>query len=467
MATLTSLIDMSRSALQADQEALNITSTNVANQNTEGYTREVAVWQSSDLVTINGNTYTTDGGVTAVSQRDRILEQQVQQQTQTQAQSGALETALEQVQNVFGLTSTSSSAITTDIGSAMDSFFASLSALESSPSDTPTRQSVIEAAQTLTAAFNSASNELAQVSSSLDQQAGSIVGQVNTLTKTIASLNQQISSISPDQDAGVLEDKRQAAIAQLSQYVGLNQISTEHNGITLTTSNGAVLVAGNQSYAMTTAQISGVTHIFAGAETEDVTSGLTGGSLGGVLQARDQVLPGFVNTLDGLAYAVGTQVNQQNASGLDRNGNPGQAIFTLPGSSNGAAGAITVATTDPKVIAAAATGEGSTGNGNATLLSGISTSNIVGGDTASGYYASLLAQIGNSVSGATTDNLSQQAVLTQLTTQRDSLSGVSLDDEAANLTQYQRAYQAAAKVFTVADQVMASALNLGVETTVS
>lgn len=467
MATLTSLIDMSRSALQADQEALNITSTNVANQNTEGYTREVAVWQSSDLVTINGNTYTTDGGVTAVSQRDRILEQQVQQQTQTQAQSGALETALEQVQNVFGLTSTSSSAITTDIGSAMDSFFASLSALESSPSDTPTRQSVIEAAQTLTAAFNSASNELAQVSSSLDQQAGSVVGQVNTLTATIASLNQQISSISPDQDAGVLEDKRQAAIAQLSQYVGLNQISTEHNGITLTTSNGAVLVAGNQSYAMTTAQISGVTHIFAGAETEDVTSGLTGGSLGGVLQARDQVLPGFVNTLDGLAYAVGTQVNQQNASGLDGNGNPGQAIFTLPGSSNGAAGAITVATTDPEAIAAAATGEGSTGNGNATLLSGISTSNIVGGETASGYYASLLAQIGNAVSGATTDNSAQQAVLTQLTTQRDSLSGVSLDDEAANLTQYQRAYQAAAKVFTVADQVMASALNLGVETTVS
>jgi flagellar hook-associated protein 1 len=467
MATLTSLIDMSRSALQADQEALNITSTNVANQNTEGYTREVAVWQSSDLVTINGNTYTTDGGVTAVSQRDRILEQQVQQQTQTQAQSGALETALEQVQNVFGLTSTSSSAITTDIGSAMDSFFASLSALESSPSDTPTRQSVIEAAQTLTAAFNSASNELAQVSSSLDQQAGSVVGQVNTLTATIASLNQQISSISPDQDAGVLEDKRQAAIAQLSQYVGLNQISTEHNGITLTTSNGAVLVAGNQSYAMTTAQISGVTHIFAGAETEDVTSGLTGGSLGGVLQARDQVLPGFVNTLDGLAYAVGTQVNQQNASGLDGNGNPGQAIFTLPGSSNGAAGAITVAMTDPEAIAAAATGEGSTGNGNATLLSGISTSNIVDGETASGYYAWLLAQIGNSVSGATTDNSAQQAVLTQLTTQRDSLSGVSLDDEAANLTQYQRAYQAAAKVFTVADQVMASALNLGVETTVS
>jgi flagellar hook-associated protein 1 FlgK len=79
----------------------------------------------------------------------------------------------------------------------------------------------------------------------------------------------------------------------------------------------------------------------------------------------------------------------------------------------------------------------------------------------------LLSQIGNATAGATTDNTAQQATLTQLTTQRDSLSGVSLDDEAANLTQYQRSYQAAAKVFSVADQIMASALNLGVETTVS
>jgi flagellar hook-associated protein 1 len=467
MATLTSLIDMSRSALQADQEALNITSTNVANQNVVGYTRETAEWQSSDIVTINGNTYSTDGGVTAVSQRDRVLEQRVQTQTQTQAQSGALEAALEQVQNVFGLTSTSTSAVTTDIGSAMDSFFGSLSALESNPADASTRQSVITAAQALATAFNSASDQLAQVSSSLDQQAGSIVSQVNTLTSTIASLNKQIASISPNQDAGTLEDERQAAIAQLSQYVGLNQISTENNGITLTTSNGAVLVAGNQSYAISTAQVSGVTHIFAGPSGEDVTSSLTGGSLGGVLQARDQEIPGFVNTLDSLAYAIGTQVNQQNEQGVDESGNTGQAIFTLPGSSTGAAGSIAVSITDPQTIAAAATGEGSTGNENATLLAGVSTSDVVGGETASDYYASLLAQIGNATSGATTDNTAQQAMLTQLTTQRDSLSGVSLDDEAANLTQYQRAYQAAAKVFSVADEITASALNLGVETTVS
>jgi flagellar hook-associated protein 1 FlgK len=91
----------------------------------------------------------------------------------------------------------------------------------------------------------------------------------------------------------------------------------------------------------------------------------------------------------------------------------------------------------------------------------------VGGQTASGFLASFLGKIGSDTAAATTDNGAQQATLTQLTTQRDSLSGVSLDEEAGHLTQYQRAYQAAAQVFNIANSIMASALNLGVQTSVT
>jgi len=104
------------------------------------------------------------------SQRDRVLEQQVQQQTQTQAQSGALESALQQIQNVFGLSSTPSSASSTVLGTAINSFFSSLTALASKPirySDTAER---IDRVNTLAAAFNSASNQLAQVSTSLNHR---------------------------------------------------------------------------------------------------------------------------------------------------------------------------------------------------------------------------------------------------------------------------------------------------------
>ncbi len=326
---------------------------------------------------------------------------------------------------------------------------------------------MLSAANTLAGAFNSAANQLAQVSSSLNQQVVSDVGQVNSLTTTIASLNTQITSLSPDADAGTLEDQRQLAIAQLSQLVGLNQISTENNGITLTTSGGAVLVSGSQSFAVSTTQVAGVTHILAGVGGQDVTSNLTGGDLGGVLEARDQELPSYQNALDSLAFGIGTQVNQQNELGIDANGNPGAALFSLPPTQSGAAAQIQVATTDPNAVAAASPGEGSAGNANASALADLSNASIAGGQTASGFLASFLGQIGNDASAATTNNSAQQATLTQLTTQRDSLSGVSLDEEASNLTQYQRAYQAAAQVFNIANSIMASALNLGVETSVT
>src|SRR5271169_3834238 len=110
MGTITSLIDIAQQALMADQEALNVTANNVANQNTTGYTREVVEFQSADTVTLSGGTFGSGVTASASSQRDRVLEQRVQQQTQIQAQSGALGSALQQIQNVFGLSSTSTSA---------------------------------------------------------------------------------------------------------------------------------------------------------------------------------------------------------------------------------------------------------------------------------------------------------------------------------------------------------------------
>ena len=467
MASIASVLDIAQQALLADQQALNVTASNVANQNTAGYTREVVSFQPNDSVTLSGGSIGSGVTAAASSQRDRVLEQQVQQQTQVQSQSSAVESALQQVQNIFGLSATAASASSTVLGSATDAFFSALSALASNPAAAATRQNVIATASTLAAAFNSASSQLSQISSNLNQQAASDVSQVNSLTSTIASLNGQITSLSPNSDAGTLEDQRQQAIANLSQLVGLNQISTQQNGITLTTSSGAVLVSGDQSFAVHATSIAGTTHILAGVGGQDVTSTLTGGDLGGVLQVRDQQLPSYANSLDSLAYAVGTQVNLQNEAGLDGNSNPGAALFVLPSTPAGAAAQIQVSATNPSAVAAAGPGEGSSGNTNAAALSGLATAPIAGGQTATAFLASFLSQIGSDTAGAATDNSAQQATLTQLTTQRDSLSGVSLDQEAANLTQYQRSYQAASQVFNIANTIMASAINLGVETTVA
>jgi flagellar hook-associated protein 1 FlgK len=467
MGTLTSVLNISREALAAEQSAINVTANNVANQNTAGYTREVSNFVAQDTYRVNGLNI-GDGVATlaTTSVRDRVLEQRLAQQIQTQAQSSTLQSALSDIESIFGVTASTTSSSVTQLGTAVNAFFSSLSALAANPSDGPTRQQVLSSAATLSSTFNAESSQISQITTSLEGSALNIVGQANTLLSTIATLNAKIATQSPNADAGVLEDQRQQAISQLSQYIGVVQITTSNNGVDLTTSNGGVLVSGPNSYALSASTLGGVVTVLAGPNHADVTTGLTGGSLGGTLQALTTSIPPLLGQLDTLAYSIATAVNTQNEAGVDANGAPGAALFTIGTTAPGSSASIAVATNNGSLVATAAGGEGSTGNTNASALAGLGTALIAGGQTPSSYLASTLATIGEAAASANYDNTLQQATLTQLTTQRNALSGVSLDEEAADLSQYQRSYQAASQLFSIIDSLFASALNLGVETTV-
>lgn len=173
------------------------------------------------------------------------------------------------------------------------------------------------------------------------------------------------------------------------------------------------------------------------------------------------------SALDTLAFDLGTAVNNQNALGSDANGAAGVAIFNLPGTASGAASSISVATTDPAEIAAAASGNGSSDDTNLESMLQLQNQTIIGGETSSSFYSRFVSTLGSLVSQVSTENTAQQASLTQLQTQRDSLSAVNLNDQAAALENLQQAYQAASKIFTILDTIMASAINLGVQTSVA
>ncbi len=468
MGTLTSLLDLSKSALSSNQAALDIVSKNVANSNVTGYTRETVSW-SADVVSIGGQGLGSgvDTGLTAVSQRDRVLEKRVQQQTQAVSQATARQGALNQLQTIFGLSSSTASAVSTTLGTSIDAFFNSFSTLANQPTDTASRQAVLSAAGTLATALQSASSQVSSVGDDLSQSAASVVDKINSLTGEIANLNVQIGALLPLRaDAGTLEDQRQQAIADLSQYVGLDQVSTESNGITLSTTNGTVLVSEGTSVALSAATTGGTTQVYSGSGTADISSQITGGQLGGLLTVQTSEIAPLKSSLDQLAYAIGTAVNTQNEAGIDGNGAGGAALFLLPATAGGAAATISVATTDPTKVATASGGQGSLGNGNANALADLATANLVGGQTAGGFLTGVLSGLGTAVANATTDQTAQQAALDQITTQRNALSGVSLDEEAASLTQYQRSYQAASKLFSIVDTLLAAAINLGTETTV-
>jgi flagellar hook-associated protein 1 FlgK len=470
MATLSMAFDIASNALEADQSALNIVANNVANASTPGYTREVANWQENDPVTINGVSYGQGAQVTGpVSQRDRVLEESLQQQNQVASASGARLTALDQLQSIFSQAtsaSSGSSASTNGISQDISAFFNSLSQMESSPSDNSLRQQVLTSAQNLAGDLQSAASQVSEQQTSLDQQSASLVNQVNVLTQSIAQLNLQIQSTSPNSDAGTLEDQRQQDISQLSQLIGIHQIQTENNGLTITTSSGVPLVSEGQSYALSTGPSGGVTHFY-DAQGNDITAPLAsgGGQIGGLLTVRDQDIPQVQNSLDTLAYDLGSAVNAANQAGSDANGNPGVAIFNLPATSVGAAATISVAITSPSQIAAAAAGLGSSDDTNLLAMVGLANKAIVAGATPANYFSDFVSTLGSLVSQVQAQNTAQQASVTQLQNVVDSLSSVNLNEEASALSTLEQSYQAASKIFTVLTTVMSSALNLGVQTT--
>jgi flagellar hook-associated protein 1 FlgK len=232
----------------------------------------------------------------------------------------------------------------------------------------------------------------------------------------------------------------------------------------------------------------GVTHFYVG--TTDVTKPLMsgGGQLGGYLQARDGDIPTTLTQLDQLAFGISTEVNAQNALGTDLNGTSGGDLFSQSTQAEGSAASMSVKMTDPNGIAAAASGSGSGDNANALAMANLASSSdppvlngftlpngqvlavgqtLLNGKTPTNYYSMFVTTLGSTVSQVQTENTAQNASVTQLQTQSNALSGVNLNDEASAMMTIERSYQAASKVFTMLDTLMASALNLGSQTTVS
>ena len=453
MSSLNASLATALSGLMADQGAMQTTTNNVANVNTPGYSRQEPVLEASDPVVLGHLTFGTGVTLQSVeSIRDALLESQIQQQTQTENQFNTLSLALQQTQLNFTATGS-------DIGSEITNFFNSINQLSTDPDDLSLRQGVLAAAGNLATSFNTAANNLAGQRETLDLSVVQTVGQINQLTTQIAQLNGEISGLQSSGDnAGSFVDQRQEAIDQLSALVDVSVIPTDDT-LTLTTANGAPLVSGNQSFQLQTQSTSsGLYDVY--SEGNDISSQIVSGQLGGTLQARDQQIPGFLNQLDTLAAGLANAVNGVQAQGYDLNGNPGTNLFTPPPvNGTGAAASLSVAITDPALIAASS--DGSVGsNGNAEAMYALSNQPIIAGQDPTDYYSGIVSNIGSAASSASAEQSASNLILQQLQDQRSSVSGVSLDEEAANLVQYQDAYQASAQVITTINDMMYAVINM-------
>lgn len=460
--SLNASLSIALESLNAASGALQATNNNIANANTPGYTREVPILEEA-LPTDLGNNINVGDGVDLVryqSVRDELLQTQVQQETQAQSGANAQLASLQQIQPVF----TTSAQ---DIGTDMSAFFSSVSALSTNPSSASSRQAVLTAGQNLATAFNTASNTLTSQQSSLNTQVTQDVSQINQLTQQIAALNPPIAALRDQgQDGGTLEDQQNQLILSLSKLTNIS-VTQSNDGVTLSTGNGTALVVGNQSYNLQTAVGSnGMTQVL-DQNGINITSSISSGDLGGTIQTRDTTIPNLLTQLDTLANQFGSAVNSAQASGYDENGNAGQDLFTFPPTVPpavapvaGSASTITMAVTDPTLIAASSDGTAGS-DGNLANLSAVQTTALPSGQTPGSAYASLVYQVGSLTANANAESTATTSSLVQLNDQINSVSGVSIDEESANLITYQQAYEAAARVVSTVQSLFSVVMAMG------
>jgi len=625
---MSDMLNTAVSGLLAFQQELNTTSNNISNANTAGYSRE-----TTDLVSVPGpyiGNLSVGNGV-QVSSVQRVYNQTVASQvvaaTSAYNQLNSFSTQATAVDNLLGSTSNG-------LSSQLQSLVSALQTVANAPTSSASRQAFLSQAQQLVSNLQNDDSGLTSLGSQANTQLQSDASEVTSLAQGIATLNQQIMADTSNstQAPNSLLDQRDQLINQLATYANVTTTQQSDGSVNVYIGSGQTLVTGTTAAGLTTIPnaydpsqddlaLSGPAGI------TDVTGQISGGTLGGTLQFRSQMLDPARNSLGQIALVLSNAINTQNQAGLDQSGNPGGAIFAVGGvgvlPDSGNAGDATVSATvadanavtsdnymlrydganwsltdastgasvamagngtnanpftaaglsivvgagaqagdsylveptsgvvsgmqvvmnDPSQLAAAAplltaaastnTGSGSidagsvpdsadwvrgnytltfttattwqatnaagvvVGNGaytsgspidfngvqvtvtgapasgdsfsvddnasgsgdnrNLTVMAGLLDQGLIGGSTSINDAASqMITNIGIQTSQAQSGTTAQQSVLTDASNAQQSISGVNLDEEAANLVQYQQAYQAAAEVINVASTLFKS-----------
>ncbi|HEY5211517.1 MAG TPA: flagellar hook-associated protein FlgK [Acidobacteriaceae bacterium] len=453
MGGLNTSLSIGMQALDAAQGALDVTSHNIANANTPGYSEEVVQLSANSMTMSRGQV--SGGGVTLdglQGTQNQLINLQIQQQTSLQSSTNTQSASLQQMQTFFTTTGT-------DVASALTALSSSLVALSASPGSSVTQQSVLASGQNLAQAFNTTANGLTSAQSTADGLVTESVAQINTLTQQIGALNGQVARLTASgQSGGAVEDQLNQSVQQLSQLTGIS-ITQSSDGETITTGSGTPLVMGDQSFSLQTTTGSDGFQQVLDFNGKDITNSIQGGQLGGAIQVRDTTVPGLLSQLNTLASQFANSFNAVQAGGIDSNGNPGQNVFTIPINLADAASGISVAITNPALIAVSSVGSPNS-NGNVASLSAVLTTALPSGQTAAMAYASLVFDVGSQAANASTQSTAIGENLLQLTNQLGATSGVNINDETANLIRFQTAYEAGARIVSTIQQLYADTMNM-------
>jgi len=474
MSNLLTMLVNSASTLDTYGRVLDTAQNNVANASTPGYAK-----QSMDLYALpfDPNSGTT-GGVragTLVSSRNEYAEQAVRAQAGLLGQQQQMVSSLTSVQSVFDISGNQG------IPKALNDLFQSFSSWATTPTNQAARVTVIQRATEVAQSFAHAADALSSQAHDTEQQIRQNVDQVNQLVGQLQGFN-KLAMAGNRGDAG-LDAQVHTTLENLSGLVDFTASTQADGTVTVMLNGSQLLLAADKQYkisfALTQPDTPPPTYPNSPAAAQikasdgtDITSKTTGGQLGALLNVHNTVLASYIGDaqqpggLNSMAKQFADRVNQVLTSGTTSAGQAGVALFTYD-TTNDTAVASTLAVDSnvtPDQLVAADPGPPAVANGIPLALSQLTTP-LQGADKIDGlsyteFYGGLASRVGSQLSDATNLQEVQQGLLAQARNLRQQVSGVSLDEEAAILVEFQRAYQANSKFMTVLDQLTQTTINL-------
>ena len=426
-------------SMRVISNGLNTVQSNIANVSTPGYVKQTQLFVAQAFDLRQG----LPGGVAAgelISARNEYAERTVQQRQQTAGAADQRVNDLAQIEPIFDLSPNSG------ISGAFSKFFQSFAQLAVSPNSAPARQNVLDRAQGVAAAFNQSSADLGASAAATDRELSAATSGVNRILDRLATYNEEFrksfeSSSDPGLDANVHDALEQ--LSELTNFTALKQADGSYN-ILLADQTPALVGSRVYPIALDT---SGSQARILDAQGKDISAQFNTGRVGALLETRNTTIVSYRAELDTLAQTFADQVNNALSNGLDQSGNPpGQALFAYNGISPAAT--LSVNPLSASDIAASSF-DAPGGNANALALAKLGSDKTINGFTFTEFYGNLAGRVGRDLSNAREESAARQSLLSQAKSLRQEVSGVSLDEEAAKLLQFQRSYQAAAKMVTV------------------
>lgn len=464
MSGLFSSLNASVKALSAQSRALETTGKNLANVNNATYARQRVIFGDRGTVETPEGVESLGLEALGIQQlRDALLDKQVIREISLTASTTAQQQTYQRTQASLGQaigSTTGASGAASGLGGAIDDFFSAFQSFASRPTDDGEKQTLLQKAGILTDRFQQTDARMAQVQTDIDSQIQSNVGDANQLLSAIAELNKQIGRIEIGRPGSAIDlrDQRQARLEELAAKLPIEtRLST--NGmidVVMKDASNADVVLVDDSNVTGPVAFTGTGFTGGASATALVFSS---GSAAGFLNARDNAVQTLRDQLDQLADQIVTSVNAAynplNTAGENFFAPAGTAAATFSMDS-----ALNTAT-----LRAGAAGAGAGDNTLALAVAAISSQvfSTGAGDAITGtigkFYTSAATDLGQALATVNTRLDDQTGIEKLVRTQRDSVSGVSLDEEMADLVRYQRAFQASSRVFSIVDDLLDLVVN--------